>query len=1634
MINRVGLLVFMICAAQMSFSQTGDDDFYLGHGFNSGDTVYTNSGTFWDAGGLNNYGSNEQWTVTFCSNNGNPITFDFSNFATDYRGTFPNPGPGEFRDYDYLTIYYGADSAQAYHDDTPQFTFTYPDGCVGFRFRSQPTSETENGWDAEISANPPPSNNDPCTAAALVVGNVCTPSVFNNKGAYGTGIGSPTCHQFFSGDVWFSAEVPASGQLKVETFAGTLDWAVMVLYTGADCNSLTELFCDETTSTMPTRILTGRTPGETIYIRIFGDQAKSGTFGVCASDPSWPIEGNTGPGGVGNDDENDLWLRADKGALNSGGTEASPGQSVQTWNDQSGNENHVSQATVGDQPLLVGNAINGRPMLTFNGISQNMTGELGPLSAPITMITVNRFTAAATDAYVMTIGDANVNQTVSISRETDNNYYAFTQGAKYYGPAMADNTPYMIHARHNIAAAFHEVFLNETAFAAADYGTSVISDGSLVLGANHTIDTYLGGDIAEAIIYNNILNSAQKIIVENYLAAKYGLVIPTDLYAHQNVHSYDVAGIGQVDAGNQHTDAQSARLLAVGNPTDLDDGEFLLFGHDNGDISSWITTDLPNNDLNLLRVEREWRVNATGGDGMGSVTVSLFDTIMPAFPPEFLSFILWVDEDGDFTTDAMPYPVVRAGNQYIANSVDLQDGYYMTIGCVRPVAGFTVPASEGPESIANPQIEVSLNYGVSTELTLQYRALDGSATGGGVDYLLNPDALTFLPGTKTASIVPLIIDNDIAEPDKTFEIRISSPSLGLMLSADSIHTYTILNDDIEITAVTDTDSIGSCYPALANLGVNVTGTGPFTYAWTPTDSLSDPGIADPVANPTVSTWYVVEVTDQTNGAVGTDSIFITVLTPPAQPTITAGGPTTFCTGDSVQLSSSAGTAYLWSTGETTQNIWAGISGSYTVSVFDDAGCSSVPSDPVLVTAHPSPDQPVVTASGPVTFCEGDSVDLTSSVAFSYLWSNGDTNQTIRVISNGSFFVQVTDTSGCQSIPSATTTVTVYNLPPTPVITVNGSTDVCEHDSVILTSSPGITYLWSTGDTTQSIAANTAGDFTVQTINGVGCPSLPSGAVTITTRPAPAQPAITFTGNTTFCEGDSLVLTSSAGTTYLWSNGETTQSISAKTTGSYTVWVANADGCFSLPSVPVDVTVNANPEKPEITGSDQYCTGDSVMLSGPPFSAYLWSTGEITSTIYAKSGSYTLTVTDANGCSSPDSDAFTVSESPKPPRPVITPAGPIDLESGDSVILVSSSATTYSWSPGGETTPSITVRTAGSFGVTIGNEYGCLSDPSDPVTVTQSSLDKPVITVTGDTALCEGAPATTLSAPHAYAYLWSNGETSQSIMVSVTGSYTVTLFNEFGTQSPPSDPVDINVFENPVLNLISKSDAVCNGETSGSIEVIATGGTSPYAYEWNNGQSGSGITNIGAGTYLITATDANGCQDTLSESISEPTAIVITESITHPTCDDSYDGAVEVIVSGGTPGYIIEWSNESTGPVTEKLGPGTISVEVRDENQCQENESYTLIAKNEVCITVYEIITPNSDGFNDTWVITGIELYPNATVQVYDRWGKRVYYSEGYPRPWDGTHDGKVLPMDSYHYIINLKNDKDPIIGNITIVK
>ena len=158
----------------------------------------------------------------------------------------------------------------------------------------------------------------------------------------------------------------------------------------------------------------------------------------------------------------------------------------------------------------------------------------------------------------------------------------------------------------------------------------------------------------------------------------------------------------------------------------------------------------------------------------------------------------------------------------------------------------------------------------------------------------------------------------------------------------------------------------------------------------------------------------------------------------ATPTISASGPTTFCSGGSVTLTSSSGTGYLWSTGSTSQSINVTASGSYTVKITNSSGCQSASSSPVTVTVNSLPSTPTISPSGSTTFCSGGNVTLTSSSGASYLWSTGATSQSINVSSSGSYTVRVTNSSGCLSASSSPVTVTVNSLPSTPTISPSGS--------------------------------------------------------------------------------------------------------------------------------------------------------------------------------------------------------------------------------------------------------------------------------------------------------------------------------------------------------------------------------------------------------------------------------------------------------------------------------------------------------------------------------------------------------------------------------------------------------------------
>jgi gliding motility-associated-like protein len=202
--------------------------------------------------------------------------------------------------------------------------------------------------------------------------------------------------------------------------------------------------------------------------------------------------------------------------------------------------------------------------------------------------------------------------------------------------------------------------------------------------------------------------------------------------------------------------------------------------------------------------------------------------------------------------------------------------------------------------------------------------------------------------------------------------------------------------------------------------------------------------------------------------------------------------------------------------------------------------------------------------------------LTSSSGTAYLWSTGETTPGINVTTTGSYTVRVTNSSGCTSALSPTTIITVNSLPLTPVITASGPTAICEGSSISLTSSPEAVYLWSTGSTTASINAKASGNYTVQVTNSSGCTSVVSVPKIVTVNSLPEAPVIFADGPATFCEGGKVILTSGGGIGYIWSNSETTQSISVTASGSYSAKLTNKAGCQSIPSSPITVNVNALP--------------------------------------------------------------------------------------------------------------------------------------------------------------------------------------------------------------------------------------------------------------------------------------------------------------------------------------------------------------------------------------------------------------------------------------------------------------------------
>lgn len=417
--------------------------------------------------------------------------------------------------------------------------------------------------------------------------------------------------------------------------------------------------------------------------------------------------------------------------------------------------------------------------------------------------------------------------------------------------------------------------------------------------------------------------------------------------------------------------------------------------------------------------------------------------------------------------------------------------------------------------------------------------------------------------------------------------------------------------------------------------IQVTGpAGTGTVNWSGTASGSSGGGASlPYTIPTLAAGsYNITFTDANGCVSNTLSQALQDPTPPATPIITNGGPTTFCAGGSVTLTSSYGSGNTWSNSAVTNSIVVTTSGSYSVTYTDGSGCSST-SSPVVVTVNSNPATPTVSTSGPTTFCDGGSVILTSSQGSGNTWSNSATSQSITVTTTGSYSVTYTNANGCSST-SAPVNVTVNSNPAAPVISPAGSVAVCSGTTVTLSATPSTGIVWSNSQTTPSITVGTTGNYSVIYTDANGC-SATSAVTAVTVN---SLPAINAGPDQTVCEGSSVTLTGTGGASYAWDNGVSDGVAFTPVAGTltYTVTGTDANGCVNTDQV--SVTVNALPAVSfGALGTTCINYAPTTLSQGTPAGG-TYSGAGVSGTSFDPSvagvGTHTITYsyTDGNGCS------------------------------------------------------------------------------------------------------------------------------------------------------------------------------------------------------------------------------------------------------------------------------------------------------------------------------------------------------------------------------------------------------------------
>nr|MDA3909743.1 gliding motility-associated C-terminal domain-containing protein [Bacteroidales bacterium] len=789
--------------------------------------------------------------------------------------------------------------------------------------------------------------------------------------------------------------------------------------------------------------------------------------------------------------------------------------------------------------------------------------------------------------------------------------------------------------------------------------------------------------------------------------------------------------------------------------------------------------------------------------------------------------------------------------------------------------------------------------------------------------------------------------------------------------------------------------------------------------------------------------------DITNGTCSdSDNITIHVDAMP-DASITPAGP--YCISDAAVILTAADAGGTWSGNGITGNSFSPSSagaGDHVVT-YDIMSGTCSDSDNIVIHVDAMPDASITPQAD---FCVNDANVILTAVNSGGSWSGtGIVNSTLGEFSpstagSGSHTISYEISNGeCTDISAIT--IQVYDLPDISIDIVQNPLCHNESTGMIQVSSPGsisASYDWGslgTGSVVTNLSANT---YTV-VVTDNGCAN--SETITLT-NPDELTASIIDVEHVTchsYTDGQAVVVASGGVGTYdyLWSNNVTLPVNTNVVADDYQVIVTDDNECEVVASVsitepePLVLTENITPI---ICGHAPGSCGVSVSGGNGGY-IYDWQghsgTGPNISGL--SQGMYTVDVADAEGCNAQTSMFVPVNGSL---NVIMSEDQPITCF-GESNAILSVTAPggmnplAYQWNIG-LTSHRIENLSSGIYSVIVTDSLGCTGSESHQVTEPLPiNLD-----FATENVRCHGedngqAIVMASGGTGPYSMYWPNHGVGDTLNQLSAGYYTVVVSDVHSCEA--IDSVFIIEPESAVgIDLLSRNIS-CYGMNNGQIAASGVGGTSPYSYEWSFGEDTSEmpeISNLQEGFYSLVVSDNRGCIVDTLVVISEPAPIMLDYSTVNPSCIGNNDGSIDMAVVGGVEPYTFMWDN-ATGNLQfiDGLYEGNYFITIQDANDCvYEMETITLMDTPEECLRIPNAFTPNGDVNNDTWIIENIEMFPNAIVQVFNRWGQVVFEGKHGVEPWDGKDlRGNLVPTASYIYIIHLYNGMKPKTGTVTVV-